>query len=98
NLEKKKILIIPGDPAHPGECPITVNEKCSLRMRIFSDIGQLVYDSGSLKEVAPGKTSIPWAGSRSARTGLYIAQIEGSVSSNRKSSTKKCFFIVTRYR
>ncbi|HEY1406214.1 MAG TPA: hypothetical protein VF857_06355, partial [Spirochaetota bacterium] len=30
NLDKKKILIIPGDPSHPGECPITVNEKCSL--------------------------------------------------------------------
>lgn len=96
--EKTRILVIPGSPDHRSECAIQVNERCSMRMRVFTDIGQLVFDSELIKEVSPGRIVIPWKTSSAVSTGLYIALLEGNISSGKRTQAKKIFFIVTRYR
>lgn len=96
--EKSRILVIPGSPDHRSECAIQVNERCSMRMRVFTDIGQPVFDSELIKEVSPGRIVIPWRTSGGIRTGLYIALIEANISSGKKTQSAKIFFIVTRYR
>jgi hypothetical protein len=95
---KTRILVIPGDLSHPGECVLRINEVCTIRMRVFTDIGQMVYDSGLIKDVTPGVVSVPWKNCSNARTGLYIALIDGNVSSRKKTKAQKIFFIITRYR
>jgi len=98
SVEKSKITVIPGHYEHKAESELMVGAQCDLRMRVFSDIGQLVYDTGRLRDIAPGRFILEWKNSDRAKSGLYIAQIEGSIPSERRNHVKKIFFIVTRYK
>jgi hypothetical protein len=96
-IDNKSVIARRGDPLRKAECTMYVDMFCHLRMRVFSEIGMLVYDSGLIRDVAPGRFAIPWKGFESARTGLYIVRIDGTDSRTHRSSSKKITIIVTRY-
>jgi hypothetical protein len=98
SVDKSRITVIPGHFQHRAESIVSVFSQCDLRMRVFSDIGQLVYDTGRLSDIAPGKMILEWKNGDRAKSGLYIAQIEGSIPYERRNHSKKIFFIVTRYK
>jgi hypothetical protein len=97
-IRSKTILVMPGKADRKGECVIDVAEFCNLRMRVFTDIGQMIYDSGLIDNCAPGTRVIEWKGSEFARSGLYFARIDGAIPGRKRSSNVKIKFIVTRYR
>lgn len=96
--EKDRITVVPDRSAHRAECPVMVYDACSLRLRVFSDIGQLVFDSGRREDIAPGRQNLVWDNASRAKSGLYIGLIEASSPGARQNQNKKIFFIVTRYR
>ena len=97
SVEKKKVTAVPDNPLYPARFSMIINEQCDIRLRVFSDRGQLLWDSGKLDSIAPGYFYADWP-CRAAHTGLYIGEIEGSCAGLRKSRSEKIFFIVTRYR
>jgi hypothetical protein len=100
--EKNKITMIPGHPVlGTGNIGLFVYEPCSLRLRIFSDIGIPIYESHLMTEVYPGRFTIKWdhrGRGRIAATGLYIGIIEASSSSLRRTESEKIYIILSRYR
>jgi hypothetical protein len=97
-LEKEKITVVPGHPSFSPECILNISEACSVRMRVFSDIGQMIFDSGLIQDCSPGQRKIEWKSFTPVRSGLYIALIEATASSRQYSQSRKIFFIVTRYK
>jgi hypothetical protein len=98
SVEKGKITVVPGSASYKAECPLMIYDSCSLRLRVFSDIGQLAFDSGRRDDVPPGRNSLVWENASRAKSGLYIGLLEASSPGARKTQSKKIFFIVTRYR
>jgi hypothetical protein len=97
-LEKEKITVVPGHPSFRPECVLYISDACSVRMRVFSDIGQMIFDSGRIRDCSPGQRKIEWNSSSPVKSGLYIALIEATASNKQCSQSKKIFFIVTRYK
>ncbi|MCX7679824.1 MAG: hypothetical protein N2316_11500 [Spirochaetes bacterium] len=100
-ITKKQITILPGHSIY-GTCqiPIFVFHPISIRYRIFTPIGTLVFES-SLQDVAtPGTHVLSWnlIGARqTAGTGLYIACIEATNSILRRFQRENVYIIITRY-
>jgi hypothetical protein len=98
SLEKEKITVIPGHPSFKPECVLFISDACSVRMRVFSDIGQMIFDSGLIQNCTPGQRKIEWNSLFPVKSGLYIALVDATSSNRQRSQSKKIFFIVTRYR
>lgn len=86
-----------------GNCAIKlfIYRSCNIRLRIFSSIGMLIYESRLYKDVFPGHFAVNWdlkGLGRKACTGLYIAQIEAVKKEVKKTQTEKVYMIVKRYK
>lgn len=92
-LERRKVLVVPDDPRRRAVCSFRVGVKCDLRLRVFTDTGQTVFESDTMADVPPGGSSIEWI-MRGVRQGLYPAVLEGSESGSRRIMRKKFLFIV----
>lgn len=92
-LERRKVLAVPGDPLRKAVCFFRVNASCDMRLRVFSDTGQTVFESDTMEDVPPGGSSIEWP-MRGVRLGLYPAVLEGSESGSRRIHRRKFLFIV----
>lgn len=100
-INQKRIIILPGHPIY-GTCtiPITAFHPLSLRYRIFSPIGILIFESPLLQNIAPGFHELSWnlvGKERSIGTGLYIALIEGTNNNLRRSQRETVYLIISRY-
>lgn len=99
---QKRITILPGHPLH-GNCaiPITALHPLSLRFRIFSPIGLMIFESPLQQDIAPGPQVLSWnltGAGHTAGTGLYFAVIEATNSSLRRSQRETVYLIISRYR
>lgn len=102
SVSKKRITII---PTHPilGKCDIElfIYEQCNIRLRIFSDIGMLLYESPLYANISPGNLILNWNLSgkrRRAATGLYIGHIEATSRSLKQSEVEKIYLILSHYK
>ncbi len=102
NLAKKKITFIPSHPVlGKGNIDIFVYEQCNIRLRIFSSIGMLLYESPLQRNVNPGNRTLSWdlkGKKKKARTGLYFGYIEATNKSLRKNQVEKVYIILSRNR
>lgn len=75
-----------------------VTQICSLRLRVFSSTGRLVYESQLYKDIFPGKYILRWEGKTfaGAKAGLYTAVVESTGGSVRGSVTRTAFIILGR--
>lgn len=100
--QKKTVSITPYNFRTGGsDFEIFIFENCNIRMRIFSSIGMLVYESPLYRNVYPGNFVFNWnllGRGRKAGTGLYIAQIDATRIKIKKSQTERFYVIVSRYR
>lgn len=101
DLLQKRITIVPGHPVH-GRCeiPISVLRPISLRLRVFSPIGIMLFESSLQQNVLPGIIRLSWdmrSHGRSAGTGLYFAIIEATSSALRRSQRETIYLIISRY-
>ncbi len=99
---RKKISVTP-EHFTKGNCEIRlfIYRNCNVRLRIFSSIGLLVYESPLYKDIFPGNYTINWnlkGSGKKACTGLYIAQIEATKKEIKKTQTEKVYMIVKRHR
>jgi hypothetical protein len=98
---KNKISIGPENFANGNvNIDLFVFEECNIRLRIFTSIGILIYES-PLKTYLPGYFPIPWdirGLGRKASTGLYIAQIEATKKELKKSQEERIYVIVSQYK
>ncbi len=83
-----------------GTIDLFVFENCNIRLRIFSSIGMLIYESPLYKDIHPGDFKMPcdlngFSG-RKAATGLYIANIEATRTELKKSQEEKIYLIICR--
>jgi len=92
-------------PSHPllggGSIDVMVFEVCTLRYRLYSPIGMLVYESPLFEDVFPGIFSMPWnlrGAHRAASSGLYLGRIEATSRALKKSETERIYLILSRYR
>lgn len=99
---KKKLTFIPTHPVlGKGDIPLQVHEVCSIRLRVFSAAGRMVYESPLYINLYPGPFILPWdlAGrGRAACTGLYLGCIEAVSPSLRRSETEIIYIILSHYR
>ncbi|MDY6933212.1 MAG: hypothetical protein SVZ03_03200 [Spirochaetota bacterium] len=99
---KKRITIIPGHPLlGAGEIGLFVYERCSIRLRIFSSIGMLIYESPLYRDVHPGRLNLNWnlkGQNRRACTGLYIGYIEATSKMLKKTESDRIFIILSKYK
>ncbi len=101
DVPHKRITILPGHPIH-GTCeiPLTAYHPISLRFRIFSPIGLMIFESPLEQNIAPGPFVLRWnliGAGHNAGTGLYFAVIEATNSSLRRSQRETVYLIVSRY-
>jgi hypothetical protein len=78
-----------------------VFEMCNIRLRIFSSIGMLIYESQLYNDVTPGYRELTWDTrglGKKASTGLYIAQIEATKKEIKKSQKENIYVIVSQYK
>jgi hypothetical protein len=82
------------------EIELFVFEICNIRLRIFSSIGILVYESPLYSE-QPGNREIRWniqGLGKKAAAGLYIAQIEAINKVIKKTQKENIYVIVSQYK
>ncbi len=98
DVPHKRITILPGHPTH-GACaiPITAYHPLSIRYRIFSPIGLMIFESPLEQNIAPGQHVLRWNPGHAAGTGLYFAVVEATNSSLRRSQRETVYLIVSRY-
>jgi hypothetical protein len=80
---------------------IFIFEMCNMRLRLFSSIGMLIYESPLYRDVYPGNFEIQWdirGLGKKAVTGLYIAQIEATKKEIKKSQKENIYVIVSQYK
>ncbi len=77
------------------EVPLFVNEECSLRLRVFSSTGVMLYSTDLARDIAPGYFSLYWESPSVATlpAGIYPVLVE-AVSRERKRAQRKKFLIV----
>ncbi|MCU0822142.1 MAG: hypothetical protein MUC95_06680, partial [Spirochaetes bacterium] len=99
---KNKITVIPSHPVlGSGNVGLFVYQQCSIRFRVFSSTGRLLYESPLYSDVNPGHFSVKWdlrGKNRSACTGLYIGHIEAVSSALRKTEVEKIYIMLSRYK
>ncbi len=99
---KKKITILPSHPVlGTGTVELFVYEQCSIRFRVFSAAGLLLYESPLYSDVNPGNFSVKWdmrGKSKDACTGLYIGCIEAVSKALKRTEAEKIYLILSRYR
>jgi hypothetical protein len=97
---KSRISIGPGSFAGGYKnIDIFVFEMCNIRLRIFSSIGMLIYESPLQRDVYPGNFEIQWdvrGLGKKAAAGLYIAQIEATKKEIKKSQKENIYVIVSQ--
>jgi len=102
SADRRRITVIPGHPSlGSAAVPLTIYHSCSVRLRIFTPVGMLIYQSPLYSEVHPGLFSLPWnlrGNHRAARSGLYIGLIEATSREIRTTQEEKIFIIVSRSR
>lgn len=101
-IGQKRITILPGHPLY-GTCtiPISVLHPLSLRFRIFSPIGLMIFESPLQQNIAPGGHLLTWnlsGAGHTAGTGLYLVVIEATNSTLRRSQRETMYLIISRYR
>lgn len=99
---RSKVCLIPFDQLLcKGDIPLYVFNQCSIKYRIFSTTGQLLYKSPVLPAVEPGFLTLNCSillKFRNLSTGLYICKIEATGLSIRKSEEKTVFIVFSRFR
>jgi hypothetical protein len=102
SIARKKISVIPSHPQlGDGIVDCIVRDSCSVRLRVFTSTGVLVYESPLYRDVNPGRLVLRWepgTARRRIRTGLYLGLVEATASRGSGTLTEKIFFIVSRYR
>jgi hypothetical protein len=100
--KKNKISITPENYANGNkDIELFVFEYCNIRLRIFSSIGMLIYESPLYRNINPGNFKMSWdirGLGKKATTGLYIAHIEATMKEIKKSQEEKIYIIVNRYK
>jgi hypothetical protein len=94
------IAIGPGQISR-GQCdiPLLLLEPCDIKLRVFSVIGMQVFSSPLHRSLAPGLFTLQWSFTPSSRqplTGLYIAHIEATGSSPRRSQRERVMIVAGR--
>jgi len=77
--------------------PLFLFEKCHLKLRVFSTIGEVLYDSPLFLDVIPGDFFLPWSPASYSNffsKGLYFGVIEATFSSEKVSQEKKINLIL----
>ncbi|MFH0974297.1 MAG: hypothetical protein V1874_00770 [Spirochaetota bacterium] len=99
---KNKISIGPENFANGNvNIELFVFEECNIRLRIFSSIGVLIYESPLYTNTGPGNFPITWdikGSGKKAATGLYFAQIEATRKELKKSQEERVYVIVSQYK
>jgi len=99
---KKKITIIPNHPKlGSGDIDLFIYETCNLRLRIFSPVGLLLYESPLYTDVFPGNLKLNWdlkGLHKNACTGLYLGRIEASSPRMKKTDSEIIYLILSRYK
>ncbi|HQO01653.1 MAG TPA: hypothetical protein PLI62_05235 [Spirochaetota bacterium] len=102
SADRRRITVIPGHSTlGSAAVPLTIYHGCSVRLRIFTPVGMLIYQSPLYSDVQPGFFSLPWnlrGNHRAARSGLYIGLIEATSREIRSTQEEKIFIIVSRSR
>ena len=100
--DKRKISITPEDCASGSKkIELFVYDLCSIRLRIFSSIGILIYESPLYRDVNPGRFEIEWdirGAGRKASTGLYIAFIEAVKKELKRTQEEKIYVILNKFK
>lgn len=92
---KTKISYLP-DSGRNLEVELFIYEQCDIKLRIFSDIGMLIYESQLFSQVIPGNFKIQCASNAFKKkmcTGLHIANIEATNNSLKKSNVENIYII-----
>ncbi|MDY6968094.1 MAG: hypothetical protein SVR08_05500 [Spirochaetota bacterium] len=101
-VKKKRITFIPHHPIHgTGDIKIFVYNICNIRLRIFSSLGMLLFESPLHKDVYPGEFILNWNQrglKKKACTGLYLGYIKATSRSLRESNTEKVFIILSNHK
>lgn len=99
---KKKISIIPNHPdLGAGDIDLFIYETCNLRLRIFSPVGLLLYESPLYLNVFPGNLKLNWdlkGLHKNACTGLYLCRIDASSPQMKKTDSELIYLILSRYK
>ncbi len=100
-IGQKRITILPGHPVH-GNCaiPITALLPLSVRFRIFSPTGLMIFESPLQQNIAPGLHILTWnltGAGHTAGSGLYLAVIEATNSASRRFQRETVYLIISRY-
>ena len=99
---KKTITIIPSRTA-PNETAIEllVYQTCSIRARIFTDTGIMIWESPLFENQTPGKLRIPWdvRGQKTDATrGLYLVKVEATSSAQKSHQAEYLFIVIGKAR
>lgn len=79
--------------------PVFVLQPCTIRFRLFSPAGMMVFESPLYRDIMPGHFNIMWDASvlrRRAAAGMYIGVINGTSRELKKSDSERIFVIVGR--
>lgn len=80
------------------QASLFVSQICSMRIRVFTATGRLLYESSLYKDVFPGHFKMSWGGSsfRNAPGGMYIGIVEATGGEIRGTVSRRVFFILGR--
>lgn len=100
-LKKTSVMDADGGAGVPPSIDVFVYEPCNLRLRVFSPLGRLIYESPLYRDVFPGPFSMPWdvrGAGRRASTGLHVGLIEATAPRLKRSDSERIFIIPIRGR
>jgi len=97
-VKKDRVLIRQTEKLNSIDIPLFIYEECSIRFRVFTSTGVMIYSSKLTNSVPPGDFTVKWRCDRirTLTPGIFFCKIEAVASRRRKGSNANFSIIIAK--
>jgi hypothetical protein len=97
-VKKDRVLIKQAEKPSFVDIPLFVYEECSIRFRVFTSTGIMIYSSKLINSVYPGDFTVKWKSDKikTITPGLFFCKIEAVASGRKKGSSADFSIIIAK--
>ena len=97
-VKKNRVLVKQSEKPSEVNIPLFVYEECSIRFRVFTSTGIMIYSSKLINSVYPGDFTVKWKSDKikSITPGLFFCKIEAVASKRKKGSSADFSIIISK--
>ena len=97
-VKKNRVLIKQTEKPNFVDIPLFIYEECSIRFRVFTSTGIMIYSSRLTNSVPPGDFTVKWKSDKikTLTPGLFLCRVEAVATRRRKGSSSNFSIIIAK--